>query len=178
MYDLTKCKQEIVNAADWLIKEYGQIHTGRAAPVLLDGVIVEAYGAMGPLKNSASVAIEDPRTLRVVPWDKNLLKEIERSLHSANLGFSIAVDDVGVRVIIPTLTTESRTALVKIAKDRLEDARITIRKAREASLQGLKDAKLPEDAAVRAKDDVQKLVDDGNASLESIFKKKEAEIMN
>ncbi|MCC6199123.1 ribosome recycling factor [Candidatus Nomurabacteria bacterium] len=178
MYDLTKCKQEIVNAADWLVKEYGQIHTGRAAPVLLDGVMVEAYGAMGPLKNSASVAIEDPRTLRVVPWDKGLLKEIERSLHAANLGFSIAVDDAGVRVIIPALTTESRSALVKIAKDRLEDARITVRKAREVALQGLKDAKLPEDAAVRTKDDVQKLVDEGNASLESIFKKKEVEIMS
>ncbi len=178
MYDLTKCKQEITQAGEWLLKEYGQIHTGRAAPVLLDGVMVEAYGAMGLLKNSASISIEDPRTLRVVPWDKSLLKEIERSLHAANLGFSIAVDDAGVRVIIPALTTESRTSLVKIAKDRLEDARITVRKAREAALQGLKEAGLPEDTTARIKDDVQKLVDDGNTSLESIFKKKEAEIMS
>lgn len=178
MYDLNPLKGETKHAADWLSKEYSQIHTGRAAPALLDGVVVEAYGAMQPLKNTASISIEDPKTLRVVPWDKSVIKDVERALHASNLGFSIAVDDAGVRVIIPALTTETRNGLVKIAKERLEDARITVRKAREAILGKLKDQKLPEDELVRAKEDVQKLVDDTNASLESHFKQKETEILN
>lgn len=178
MYNLDSFKQEIAGAQEWLSKEYSQIHTGRANPALLDGVHVETYGQMQPLKNTASISIEDPKTLRVVPWDKSLNKDIERALHEANLGFSIAVDDAGVRVIIPALTTETRNKLVKIAKERMEDARITIRKARENALSSLKDQTLPEDTFVRAKDEVQKIVDAGNASLESLFDKKESEILN
>lgn len=178
MYDLTLFKTEAKQASEWLSKEYSQIHTGRAAPALLDGVMVEAYGAMAPLKNSASISIEDPKTLRVVPWDKSIIKDAERALHASNLGFSIAVDDAGIRVIIPSLTTETRNGLVKIAKDRLEDARITVRKAREAMIGKLKDQKLPEDTFNRAKDEVQKLVDEANVSLEASFKQKENEILS
>jgi len=178
MYDLTAFKNETRQAGEWLTKEYSQIHTGRAAPALLDGVHVEAYGMTQPLKNSASISIEDPKTLRVIPWDKGILKDIERALHAANLGFSIAVDDMGVRVIIPALTTETRNGLVKIAKERLEDARITVRKAREGALDMLKSADLPEDTLRAAKDEVQELVDEANVALEVHFKQKEAEIMS
>ncbi len=178
MYDIQPFKQEAKQAQEWLAKEYSQIHTGRAAPALLDGVSVEAYGSFQPLKNVASTTIEDPKTLRVVPWDKGQIKDIERALYAADLNFSIAVDDAGIRVIIPALTTETRQKLVKIAKERLEDARITIRKAREAMLSDLKDQKLPEDMMRNAKDDVQTLVDGANSDLEGLFNKKEAEILS
>jgi ribosome recycling factor len=178
MYDINPFKQEIKQAQEWLVKEYSQIHTGRAAPALLDGVVVEAYGATQPLKNVASTTIEDPKTLRVVPWDKGQIKDIERGLYAADLNFSIAVDDSGIRVIIPALTTESRQKLVKIAKERLEDARITVRKARESALNDFKEAKLPEDMMRNAKDDVQAIVDGANNDLENLFKKKETEILN
>jgi ribosome recycling factor len=178
MYDINPFKQEIKQAQEWLSKEYSQIHTGRAAPALLDGVMVEAYGATQPLKNVASTTIEDPKTLRVVPWDKGQIKDIERGLYAADLNFSIAVDDSGIRVIIPALTTESRQKLVKIAKERLEEARITVRKARESALNDFKEAKLPEDMMRNAKDDVQAIVDAANNDLESLFKKKETEILN
>lgn len=178
MYSLESFKKEAKQAEEWLSKEYSQIHTGRANPVLLDGVMVEAYGSMGPLKNIASLSIEDPKTLRVAPWDKSQIKDIERALHAANLGFSISPDDAGVRVIIPALTTETREKLVKIAKERFEDGRITIRKARESMLTELKDQKLPEDTLARAKEEVQKLVDGANATLEQLFKKKETEIFS
>lgn len=167
-----------MQAETWLSKEYSQIHTGRAAPALLDGVVLEVYGSFQPLKNVASTTIEDPKTLRVNPWDKGQIKDIERSLHAANLGFSIAVDDSGIRVIIPALTTETRMHLVKIAKERLEDARITVRKARESMLNSLKDAGLSEDMMRGAKDDLQKLVENANNSLEALFKKKETEILS
>jgi ribosome recycling factor len=178
MYNLDKFKAEAKQADEWLIKEYSQIHTGRAAPALLDGVQVESYGAWQPIKNVASITIEDPKTLRVAPWDKSQIKDIERALHAANLGFSIAVDDLGVRVIIPALTTETRNQLAKIAKDKLEDARITIRKAREAQLDTLKGQDLPEDTFRSAKDDLQKLVDTANSTLEATFARKETEIQS
>ncbi len=178
MYDLNPFKQEAKQAQEWLTKEYSQIHTGRAAPALLDGVNVEAYGSFQPLKNVASTTIEDPKTLRVVPWDKGQIKDIERALYAADLNFSIVVDDSGIRVIIPALTTETRQKLAKSAKERLEDARITIRKAREAALTALKDQKLPEDTMRNAKDDIQKLVDAANNDLEALYDKKESEILN
>ncbi len=176
MYNLDVFKNEAKQAEEWLAKEYSQIHTGRAAPALLDGVQIEAYGAYQPLKNVASVSIEDPKTLRVIPWDKGQIKDIERALHAANLGFSVSVDDAGVRVIIPALTTETRNQLAKIAKERLEDARITVRKARENMLDQLKELKLPEDAFRNAKDDLQKMVDSTNDTLEANLKRKETEI--
>jgi ribosome recycling factor len=178
MYDTNPFKQEIKQAQEWLAKEYSQIHTGRAAPALLDGVMVEAYGSFQPLKNVASTNIEDPKTLRVVPWDKGQIKDVEKALYAADLNFSIAVDDAGIRVIIPALTTETRQKLAKIAKERLEDARITIRKARESILDAFKEQKLPEDAMRNAKDDVQVLVDAANNDLETLYKKKETEILN
>jgi ribosome recycling factor len=178
MYNLDSFKQEMKGALEWLSKEYSQIHTGRANPALLDGVHVDSYGVLQPLKNTASISIEDPKTLRVVPWDKSMNKGIEKALHEANLGFSIAVDDAGVRVIIPALTTETRGRLVKIAKERMEEARITVRKARESVLTSLKDQALPEDTFIRAKEEVQKIVDASNASLEGLFEKKEGEILS
>lgn len=178
MYDLQSFKTQAKQTEEWLAKEYSQIHTGRAAPVLLDGISVDAYGSMQPLKNVASITIEDPKTLRVLPWDKGQIKDIERALHAANLGFSIGVDDAGVRVGIPPLTTETRNNLVKIGKEKLEDARIAIRKIREATLDGLKDAGLPEDILRSAKEEVQELVTEANARLEAVFKKKESEILN
>ncbi len=178
MYNLDAFKAEAKQAEEWLMKEYSQIHTGRAAPALLDGVQTESYGAFQPLKNVASVSIEDPKTLRVVPWDKSQIKDIERALHGANLGFSVSSDDAGVRVIIPALTTETRNQLAKIAKDKLEDARITVRKARESMLNTLKGQDLPEDTMRGAKDDLQKLVDAVNDTLEAQLKRKEAEIQS
>ena len=178
MYDTNPFKQEAKQVQEWLAKEYSQIHTGRAAPALLDGVMVEAYGATQPLKNVASISIEDPKTLRVAPWDKSQIKDIERGLYASDLGFSIAIDDTGLRVIIPALTTETRQKLAKIAKERLEEARITIRKARESILNDFKEQKLPEDAMRNAKDDIQALVDAANNDLEALYKKKEAEILS
>ncbi|MEO5646203.1 MAG: ribosome-recycling factor [Candidatus Paceibacterota bacterium] len=178
MYDLNPFKQEVKQAQEWLVKEYSQIHTGRAAPALLDGVNVEAYGSFQPLKNVATTTIEDPKTLRISPWDKGQIKDIERALYAADLNFSVVVDDSGIRVIIPALTTETRQKLAKSAKERLEDARITIRKARESALDECKKLSLPEDAMRNAKEDIQKLVDSANNDLESLYKKKEGEILN
>lgn len=176
MFNLEMFKNEAKRVEEWLQKEYSQINTGRATPALIDGVMVESYGSLMPIKNVASISIEDPKTLLVAPWDKSQGKEIERALQMSNLGFSIAAGDAGVRVIVPALNTERRNQLVKLAKERLEDARISIRKAREDALKELKDAKLPEDVDRSTKNELQALVDAANDSLEGHFKKKEKDI--
>ncbi len=177
-YNFSKTKTEFDKVCEWLSKEFSGIHTGRAAPSILDGISVESYGAFQPIKNLASITIEDPKSLRVVPWDKGQIKDIESAINMANLGLSVASDDMGLRVIFPMLTTENRTKLVKVLKEKLEDARISIRKAREESIDDLKIADLPEDEDYRAKEELQKHVAEANAKLEAIFEKKEKEIMN
>ncbi len=178
MYSFANFQTELKNVEEWLAREYSQISTGRAAPALLDGVQVESYGQMMPLKNVASISIEDPKTLRVAPWDKVTIKDVERGLHSSNLGFSIAVDDQGVRVIVPALTTERREQLVKLAKAKMEEARISIRQARDSEIGAIKEKELPEDAFFRAKEEMQKLVDVANGTLEAVFDRKEKEILS
>ena len=180
-FNFSNFKTEINKIAEFLSKEYNQLNIGRASPMILDGVSVESYGSHVPLKNIASVSIEDPKTLRIAPWDKNQIKEIEKAIVSSNLGLSVAVDTAGIRVIFPQLTTETRETLVKVLKEKLEENRITVRKERERiwdEVQKLeKEGKITEDERFRAKDDLQKVIDEINQKLESIFKKKEKEVM-
>lgn len=175
-YNTQNFKTELKKIEEWLSKEYGQVHTGRATPVILDSIMVISYGSHMPIKNVAGITIEDPKTLRIAPWDKNQIKDIENAINDANLGLSVVSDSDGVRVIFPMLTTENRTKLAKVLKEKLEDARISIRKERQVEIDKTED--LPEDEKKRAKEDIQKCVDDSNKNLEAIFTKKETEIMN
>lgn len=180
-YNFSNFKLEINKIAEFLSKEYNQLNIGRASPMILDGVSIESYGSYLPLKNVASVSIEDPKTLRIAPWDKNQIKEIEKAIVSSNLGLSVVVDTSGIRVIFPQLTTETRQTLVKVLKEKLEESRITVRKERERiwdEIQKLeKESKITEDEKFRAKDDLQKVIDEINQKLENIFEKKEKEVM-
>ncbi len=180
-YNTDDIKQSLKKAEEWLSKEYLQLHTGRATPTLLDSISVESYGTMSPIRNIGSINIEDPRTLRVIPWDKSLVKELERAVQAANLGFSVVADGDGLRVIMPMLTTENRQKLVKILKEKLEDARITVRKERESVMDDVKkeekEGNMSEDEKFRAGEEIQKLVDETNNNLEMIFAKKEQEVM-
>jgi ribosome recycling factor len=175
-YNTQNFKQELKKVEEWLTKEFGSVHTGRATPMILDSVNIESYGSYQPIKNVASVTVEDPKTLRIAPWDKSHIKEIEKAIQAANLGLSVLSDSDGVRAIFPMLTTETRQKLVKVLKDKLEDARISVRKARQEEMDMLDD--LTEDEQKRAKDDIQKCVDESNSNLEAIFAKKETEVMN
>ncbi len=180
-YNFSNTKVDMKKIEDRLSKDYGQVHTGRASPAILDGITVETYGAYQPLKNLASISIEDPKTLRIVPWDKTQIKAIEKGIISSNLGLSPAVDDAGIRVIFPQLTEESRLSLVKVLKEKLEEFRIAVRRERERVWDDIqkreKDGLLNEDEKFRSKDDLQKIVDETNRNLEAIFEKKEREVM-
>jgi len=175
-YNTNSFRSELKKIEEWLSREYSQVHTGRATPMVLDSISIESFGSRMPIKNVASVNIEDPKTLRVTPWDKNQIKEIEKAVTEANLGLSVMSDSDGVRVIFPMMTTENRIKLTKILKEHLEEARIRVRKIRQEEISLVED--LPEDEGNRAKDDIQKCVDDTNSNLEVIFSKKEVEVMN
>ncbi len=175
-YNTSNFKQELKKIEEWLAREYSQVHTGRATPMVLDSIMVDSYGSKMPIKNVAGVTIEDPKTLRIAPWDKNQIKDIETAIGAANLGLGVASDSDGVRVIFPMLTTENRTKLAKVLKEKLEDARISVRKERGDEMNKLGD--MSEDEEKRAKDEIQKCVDESNKNLEAIFSKKEGEIMN
>jgi len=180
-YNFSVFKSELKKAEEFLNKEYGGLNAGRATPSILDGVSVSSYGSYVPVKNVASVSIEDPKTLRIAPWDKSQIKDIEKAIMAANLGISLATDDSGIRVIFPQLTTETRQSLVKVLKEKLEEARITVRRERERVWEDIqakeKEGKLTEDEKFRGKDELQKIIDDTNNALESIFEKKQKEVM-
>lgn len=158
-------------------KEYRELNIGRASPMVLDSITVESYGSYVPLKNVASVSIEDPKTLRIAPWDKTQIKGIEKAIAGANLGLSVAVDDLGMRVIFPQLTTESRQTLVKVLKEKLEESRITVRRERENILKDMENAGMTEDEKFNAKEELQKIINEANANLEATFEKKQTEVM-
>lgn len=180
-YNFSNFKLELKKIDEFLSKEYGQLSTGRASPMVLDGISVESYGSMQPIKNVASVSIEDTKTLRVAPWDKNHIKPIEKAIMIADLGLSCATDEAGIRVIFPQLTTETRQKLVKVLKEKLEEARITVRRERGTiwdEIQALqRDGKMTEDEKLHAKDELQKVIDEVNKNLEITFEKKEKEVL-
>ena len=180
-YNFSVFKVELKKVGDFLAKEYSQLNIGRASPMILDGVSVDSYGSYVPLKNVASISIEDPKTLRIAPWDKNQIKDIEKGVITANLGLSVATDDIGIRVIFPQLTTETRQTLVKVLKEKLEEQRITVSRERERIWDDVQkkesDGKLTEDEKFRAKEELQKIIDETNGNLETIFEKKQKEVM-
>jgi len=149
--------------------------------LVLDSISVESYGARQPIKNVASISIEDPKTLRIAPWDKNQIKSIEKAILIADLGLSVATDDAGIRVIFPQLTAETRQKLVKVLKEKLEETRITVRRERGNvwdEIQRMeKEGEMNEDEKGRSKDELQKVVDEVNNNLEAIFEKKEKEVI-
>lgn len=182
MYNFINTQKSFKRIEEWLSKEYSQVHTGRATPMFLDSLSVESYGSFMPVKNVASITLEDAKTLRVVPWDKANMKGIEKAVNEANMGVSVATDDAGLRVIFPMLTTETREKLVKVLKEKLEEARISVRAERETTNKAIdeleKNAGLSEDEKFSAKHELQKMVDATNQNLEGIFDKKEKEVMN
>jgi ribosome recycling factor len=179
-YDFSKLKTSIVETEKWLARELSGVRTGRATPSLLDAVKPEAHGTRTLLRELASVSVEDARTLRVIPWDMTLLKALEKGITDADLGVGVSTDDQSLRVSFPELTSERRAQLSKIAGDKTEQAKVTLRSRRTDALKGLEVAEkaggMGKDDTARLKVDIQKLIDAGNESLAQILKRKEDEI--
>lgn len=180
MHDFSHLKSKIKETEAWLSNEFSQIRTGRATPSMLDGVLVEAYGSGVPINQVAGVSLEDARTIRITPWDMSMAKAIEKGIIGANLGVSVTLDEKGARVIFPSLTTETRTQFVKIARQKLEDAKVAIRHERNKTNDDLqtkkKNSEIGEDDMMRQKNEMEKIVKEGIEKLEVLTGKKETEI--
>ncbi len=179
-YDFSKLKTQIKETEEWLARELSGVRTGRATPTLLDGIKPEAYGSRTSLRDIASIATEDARTIRVVPWDKELTKAIEKAITEADLGVGLSTDDQGLRVSFPQLTSERREQLLKIAGDRTEQAKVTLRQHRTDAMKAIDTEEeaggMGEDEVKRLKGEAQKLIDAGNEALLAVLKRKEEEI--
>ena len=179
-YDFKALDGKVAAAKEWLAKEYRGIRTGRATPAILDNVQVSAYGSMTPLKQVGNVSVEDARTLRVSAYDAGVLKDIERGITAANLGVGTSSDGSSVRVSFPELTSERREQLVKFAKQKLEEARTSIRLARDESWKEIQEREregtLTEDDKFQLKEELKKRIDAGNGDLEKAFESKETEM--
>lgn len=181
-YNFTKLKTDLAATETWLSKELGTIRTNRANPSILDSVRVEAYGSDMAISGVASITNDDPRTIRITPWDLGLMKAIEKSIVVANLGVSVSVDDKGVRVAFPELTGERRAEIVKLAKEKFEQGRIKTRKVRDEVNADIdkkeKEGGMSEDEKFRFKAEGQKLIDESTKKMTDMIAKKEKEILS
>ena len=179
-YDFNALDTKLAAGKEWLSREYKSLRTGRASPAILDGVKVSAYGSMMPLNQTASIGIEDARTIRVQPFDASIAKDIEKGITAADLGLGVTADGTVIRVTFPDLTTERRQEMVKIAKGKLEEARATVRVARDECWKDIqekeKNSELTEDDKFRLKEEMQKKVDAANDDMEKAFEAKEKEM--
>lgn len=180
-YDFSNVLQQKEAITEWLKGEYRSIQTGRATPQILDLVHIDVYGARTAIAHTGSITIEDPRTLRVSPWDKSTIGQMEKAINEAELGVSVSSDSDGLRVHFPALTTETRQKLVKLLKDRLEEGRVRVRSMREETNKDIdaraKASEYGEDEQRRYREETQKHVDTTNVQLEELFQKKEREVM-
>jgi len=181
-YSFETLKRSLLETEEWLKKEFGSIRTGRASPAILDVVSVDSYGSRMVINQLAGISIEDPRTIRITPWDMTQVKAIEKAITDSDLGLSVSVDDRGIRISFPELTSERRASLVKVLKQKHEEARITLRKERDR-IKGEIEAKekeggMGEDEKFRLFAEMQKLIDEGNKKLDALAERKETEILS
>jgi ribosome recycling factor len=181
-YDFSPLKKKIKDVEEWLKKEQSQIRTGRATASILDSVRVDAYGTPTPLVQLGSISNEDPRTLRVSLWDTSQIKDAEKAIVAANLGVAVAVDDKGIRVSFPELTGERRQAVVKMAKEKAEQAKVSIRKLRDEVWNDIqaqeKEGGMGEDEKFRFKETMEKAIQEANKLVDELHARKEKEIMS
>ena len=180
-YDFKKMDEKVSAVASHLEGEIASLRTGRATPALLESVRVEAYGTPNPLKNVASIVIEDPKTLLVQPWDKSLMETIAKAIEHSNVGAQPVITKDSIRVSLPSLNEERRKQLVKILGEKLEETKITIRKIRDEIWKDIQDKEkiggMSEDDKFRFKEEMEKKIKAGSDKLEEIAAKKEREIM-
>jgi ribosome recycling factor len=176
--DAKHVKQLMAKAVEAVKREFATVRTGKATTTLLDLVRVDAYGSELPLSQVASVSAPEPRLLTVQPWDRGLLKAVEKAILASDLGLTPANDGHLIRIPVPPLTEERRKELVKVAHRFAEEGRVAIRHARTEGISKMKKTEhVSDDEKKHAEKDVQKLHDDHMKHIEELLKAKEAEIL-
>ena len=173
-------KKELETVTAWLGREFQALRTGHATPAVLDGVSLEAYGVPTPLSRLASISLEGPQTLLVSPYDSTQVKGIEKAVSEAGLGLSVVAGEKGIRVIFPDLTTERRELLIKLAKEKLEQARVSVRQERDRVWQTIQEeeqlGEISEDEKFAQKARMEEMVQEANQGLAELYQTKEQEI--
>jgi len=161
--------------------EFTTIRTGRASAALLDRLQVTAYGTKMPINQLATIGVPEPRLLTITPFDKSVMKDIERAIQESDLGLTPSNDGKVIRLPIPQLTEERRKEMVKVAKGKGEDARVSIRSIRRKAKEELdriaKDGEAGEDEVARAEKELQNLTDTYVHQVDELVKHKEAELL-
>ncbi|MDY6840382.1 MAG: ribosome recycling factor [Pseudomonadota bacterium] len=174
-------EKKMQKSLESLNSAFNKIRTGRAHPSILDSVMVNYYGQETPLKQVASVNVEDNRTLTVSPWEKNLMPTIEKAIMASGLGLNPATSGDIIRIPMPMLTEETRKDMVKQAKADAEHGRVSIRNARRDANSMIKDLlkekEITEDDERKGEDEIQKLTDRYIAEVEKMLKAKEEDLM-
>ena len=182
MADVQKVLDEkIAKSLDVLKEKLNSVRAGRANPALLDQVSVECYGSVMPIKNISNISAPDPRTIMVSPFDPSTMKDIEKAILAANLGFNPSNDGKVIRLVVPPLTEERRKEITKTVKKMGEEDKVAIRNLRKNANDELKKeekaGELTEDDLKSELEDVQKKIDKAIKSIDEIVAKKEKELM-
>lgn len=179
-YDFSKFKNKATDTEEWFRGEIALLRTSRATPALIENIKVDYYGSKSPLKSVASISVEDAKTLVVRPWDTDSLMPIEQAVGASDLGVQAITEKDMIRVIFPDLTEERRQSLLKLLREKLEEARISLRREREEVWRDVQDkereGEISEDDKFRCKDELQKMIDDASKKLQDVADKKETEI--
>lgn len=178
---LEELKQSIDKAHEALRRELARLRTGRANPDLLDSIRVDYYGTPTPIPQMANVGVPEPRMLTVKPWDKSVVKAVEKAILESDLGLNPQTDGELIRIPMPALTEERRKELVKIARKYGEEAKVAIRHARNDARSVLdelqKEGEASEDDCDRARKKVEEIVQAGQAKVDETVAKKEKDIL-
>ena len=177
---LTDVQTRMKKAVDFTLHEFSTIHTGKASPAMVEGVMVEAYGSMMRLKECAAISTPDARMIQVQPWDKGLLRAVEKALQQANLGINPIVDGGLIRLPFPDLSKERRLEFVKIANRLAEEGRVNVRHGRRDAMEqvkkALKDGKIAEDEEKRLEKEIQAATDKAIKDIDTHLAHKEKEL--
>ena len=165
---------------DFLEESLANIRAGKASVNVLNGVFVDYYGSQTPVSGVASVTVPDAKTVLIQPWDKNMIRLIEKAIIDSNIGLTPSNNGESIRLSMPPLTEERRKELVKQSKAEAENARVSLRNARRDAVEAFKKAVkdgMPEDEGKDGETQAQKLLEKFNKAIDAAFEKKEKEIM-
>ena len=178
---IKKCEEKMTKTCENLDGEFSNIRAGRANPNLLNRIMVEYYGTPTPMQQVGNISVPEPRIIQINPWEKSLLKAIEKAILASDLGITPTNDGTSIRLVFPELTEERRKELVKDIKKKGEAAKVTVRNVRRDANDTLKKMEkstdITEDERKEGEEKIQKMTDKYVAKIDKSVENKSKEIM-
>ena len=176
---IDEAEMKMMEAIEKLQERLVTIHAGRANASMLNGIMVDYYGAKSPINSIANITVPEARSLFIKPFDRGCLKDIEHAINEANIGISPSNNGEMIILTVPQLTEDTRRTYVKQAKEMGEQAKVALRNARQDAMNDIKkDESLTEDQEKSYQDDVQELINKYNKQVDDLVKEKETELMS